>query len=138
MALSAPRPIHHDGPAIQWTGTWRKVKVIESFMFFMGPWLFARTRESFIVPVVPLIRHFASARLMALRRLVAGRALFFQPASIFPDVWFTSMAGFLIHFSRCARRTTNGPIFPTCEFTCSGFASENVEFRALRNTLPKL
>ena len=85
------------------------VRTIESFMFHGAMAFRADQRE--------LHAHsaFASARLMALRRLVAGRALFFQPASIFPDVWFTSMAGFLIHFSRCARRTTNGPIFPTCD-----------------------
>ena len=113
------------------------VRTIESFMFHGAMALRADQRELHSSCSAPHSA-FASARLMALRRLVVGRALFFQPASIFPDVWFTSMAGFLIHFSRCARRTTNGPIFPTCEFTCSGFASENVKFRALRNTLPKL
>ena len=78
------------------------VRTIESFMFHGAMAFRADQRE--------LHAHsaFASARLMALRRLVAGRALFFQPASIFPDVWFTSMAGFLIHFSRCVPRTTNG------------------------------
>ena len=101
MALSAPRPIHHDGPAIQWTGTWRKVKVIESFMFFMGPWLFARTRESFIVPVVPLIRHLPRRALWhCVGWLLDGHCFsnllpFFQMcgshpwqvfSSIFPDV----------------------------------------------------
>ena len=83
------------------------VRTIESFMFHGAMAFRADQRELHSSCSAPHSA-FASARLMALRRLVAGRALFFQPASIFPDVWFTSMAGFLIHFSRCARRTTNG------------------------------
>ena len=83
------------------------VRTIESFMFHGAMAFRADQRELHSSCSAPHSA-FASARLMALRWLVAGRALFFQPASIFPDVWFTSMAGFLIHFSRCARRTTNG------------------------------
>ena len=83
------------------------VRTIESFMFHGAMAFRADQRELHSSCSAPHSA-FASARLMALRRLVVGRALFFQPASIFPDVWFTSMAGFLIHFSRCARRTTNG------------------------------
>ena len=90
------------------------VRTIESFMFHGAMAFRADQRELHSSCSAPHSA-FASARLMALRWLVAGRALFFQPASIFPDVSFTSMAGFLIHFSRCARRTTNGPIFPTCD-----------------------
>ena len=112
------------------------VRTIESFMFHGAMAFRADQRELHSSCNAPHSA-FASASLMALRRLVAGRAV--------PMLKTCSICGFVpsvtspfvnnAFFQMCAQDHERFHL-PNKQLTRSGCASENYEFRALRNTLP--